>query len=411
LNDPGRSAPDISAEEDEPSLDRPLAAATHLPALDGLRGIAVLLVMVFHYVVPLETGATLFTRVLYKTTHWSWCGVDLFFVLSGFLITGILLDSRNSPRYFRTFYLRRTLRIFPLYYGVLIVCFVLVPLFRPYRSPADQAVVAHQASLWLYGSNMVASVEGWVHDGRNLAMDHFWSLALEEQFYLVWPLVVAVTSRRSLFRVCAACILIAPALRVWFVYRLGDGLPSYVLMPCRMDTLAWGGLAALAARGEFGIRPLLLPARWGLVGSGLVVAAVLIKYRYFSDELPIVSTAGVSAVAVLWVSVLVLAIGTSKRGLLGRLCRFPFLRFTGRIGYGLYVYHYLIRPFAMHWLDRARETWSPLAAGLMYWVGAFAASYAISFASWHAYEKIFLRLKDRLTRSATTGIAGRSAGA
>lgn len=381
-----------------PLLDRPLNSATHLPALDGLRGIAVLLVMFFHFGFSLNAhDSSFFSKLVYKTTHWGWCGVDLFFVLSGFLITGILLDSRSSPAYFRTFYIRRTLRIFPLYYGVLVVCFLLIPLLRPYRSPADQAVVGHQLSLWFYCSNIAASIQGWVHDGRWLAMDHFWSLALEEQFYLAWPLIVALSSRRTLAMVCAACILLAPAARVWFIYFLHDDVPPYVLMPCRMDPLAWGGLVALATRSPEGIASLVLRARWAVVGCSLVIGGILIKYRYFATQLDIVGSLGFSVVALLWASVLILAVAAPRGSPLGMICWTAPLQATGRIAYGLYVFHYMLNPFGTRGLAWAREKLGTLPAATLYLAGMLVSSYAVSLASWHFYEKVFRRMKDRLS--------------
>ena len=150
------------------------ARRSHIPALDGLRGIAVLTVMWLHFVflVPRTGGERLF----WNLSETGWIGVDLFFVLSGFLITGILYDAKGGPHYFRNFYMRRSLRIFPLYYAFLILIFAVMPLLR--ASGADH--VGKQLWMWTYLSNVLFARVGW--EGMPAHTTHLWSLAIEEQF-------------------------------------------------------------------------------------------------------------------------------------------------------------------------------------------------------------------------------------
>src|SRR5687767_2907742 len=159
-----------------------------IPALDGLRGIAIILVMLHHFTYYRPNSGI--DAQIASVLFFGWAGVDLFFVLSGFLITGILLDTRDSKRYFSTFYARRTLRIFPLYYLVLLLAFVVLPKF-----PALHPVLLGQVGpvdlppqwpYWLYLTNFSIADGGWVHGWVDVA----WSLAIEEQFYLVWPLMI-----------------------------------------------------------------------------------------------------------------------------------------------------------------------------------------------------------------------------
>src|SRR6186997_1549382 len=182
--------------------------AGFIPALDGLRGIAIVLVMLHHftYLRPTSGIDALIGNVLF----FGWTGVDLFFVLSGFLITGILLDTRNSRRYFTTFYARRTLRIFPLYYLILFIALVVLPKF-----PAVDRVLIGQDELidlppqwpyWLYLTNFSIADRGWVHGW----VDVGWSLAIEEQFYLVWPLVIWLCPPRLVALLCAAILVAEP---------------------------------------------------------------------------------------------------------------------------------------------------------------------------------------------------------
>ena len=154
------------------------ANASHIPGLDGLRGVAILLVLV-HMLNVLEIEHGMPAWVFGRISQIGWTGVQLFFVLSGFLITGILLDTQRSKNYFPAFYGRRTLRIFPLYFSVLTIAFVILPWLGSVP-PAVAADRPHQIWLWTYLSNWAA-----IFDQGSKAFPHFWSLAVEEQFYLV----------------------------------------------------------------------------------------------------------------------------------------------------------------------------------------------------------------------------------
>ena len=182
----------------------------HIPALDGLRGIAIILVMLFHltYFLP---GVPLDVAFL-RLTNYGWTGVDLFFVLSGFLITGILLEAKGTPNYFKNFYARRALRIFPLYYGFVAFLIFVYPLAAAqFRAERDILV---ENRWWVLGY-AVNWIVAWTGDfGRTpLGTGGFWSLAIEEQYYLMWPAVVLLLSRRVLFRVCIGIALFSVVVR------------------------------------------------------------------------------------------------------------------------------------------------------------------------------------------------------
>src|SRR6185295_16426951 len=185
----------------------------HVPALDAIRGLAILLVTGYRFwSPPAEEAANDWLTSLFSL---GLRGVDLFFVLSGFLITSILLDAKQKPHYFRNFYMRRTLRIFPLYYAVLAVTFVLLPLAGWSTTRLFPEAHANQGWLWFYGANVLQSLRGeWCLGGFN----HFWSLAVEEHFYLVWPLVIYCCSRRTAMIACGGIIGAAVVARVgWLV--------------------------------------------------------------------------------------------------------------------------------------------------------------------------------------------------
>ena len=175
--------------------DRITGKPKHLYALDGVRGIAILLVLFCHFFF-ISTPSNLYEFVLQKLGDYGNLGVDLFFVLSGFLITGILMDTKGKENYFKNFIIRRSLRIFPLYYFVLIIIFLIMPLFSIFNGPLMDRVLEGEVYAWTYTYNFfIAEKQSWPP-----FIGHFWSLAVEEQFYLVWPLAVYLLSTEALKR-------------------------------------------------------------------------------------------------------------------------------------------------------------------------------------------------------------------
>jgi peptidoglycan/LPS O-acetylase OafA/YrhL len=220
-------------------------AAGRVPALDGLRGIAILLVLLWHGVFQVQPNSGIWSRLL-SLGSLAWSGVDLFFVLSGFLIGGILLDEKESPRYFKTFYMRRAYRILPLY-GLLLAIQICT------RAQILPRWLAQASSdpipLWSYLSftqNMyMAAIAGF----GSIVMTATWSLAIEEQFYLTAPLLVRRLRRPAFVIVLLAIVVLAPVLRsALYVGMRQGGFASYVLMPCRADDLCLGILVSLLTR-------------------------------------------------------------------------------------------------------------------------------------------------------------------
>ncbi|MBV8281847.1 MAG: acyltransferase, partial [Candidatus Eremiobacteraeota bacterium] len=165
----------------------------HMPALDGVRGLAILMVLLVHFLADLLPTTNSVEHAIVYVAGYGTYGVDLFFILSGFLITGILYDASDKTFYFYNFYMRRFLRIFPLYYGVLALLFFVAPLIPRLQGATLNHLVGRQGWAWLYGVNIYTAIQGeW-----NLSfINHFWSLAVEEQFYLFWPMVVYLLARR-----------------------------------------------------------------------------------------------------------------------------------------------------------------------------------------------------------------------
>lgn len=366
-------------------------------ALDGLRGLAILMVLFVHFIGD-ETPRSTVESLMVKLSNYGIWGVDLFFVLSGFLITGILYDAKTSPHYFRNFYVRRTLRIFPLYFGVLFVLFGVLPLF-PAAYPARLAESArHQAWLWTYTSNLyLASARSWALP----YVGHFWSLAVEEHFYLVWPLVVLASSRTTLLRVCAFCTAFALGLRCALSLAGAGDVALVVLTPGRLDALCVGGALAIVVRsvGMERAARYARPALFALPALVLVVSAWNATQGSLRDViLPVRGTlVGISFGATLLASLV-----EPPTTWAGRVLHSRALHFLGKYSYGVYVFHGVIA-FALqehHVLDAlAGALGSHLLAMIVQAVAGAGVSLLVAIASYELFEKPFLQLKDRFAPS------------
>jgi peptidoglycan/LPS O-acetylase OafA/YrhL len=348
-----------------------------------------------------ETPRTTVERAAVKLANYGVWGVDLFFVLSGFLITGILHDARASSRYFRNFYVRRTLRIFPLYFGILLILFGVLPAL-PVPYPTGLAEAArHQTWLWTYTSNVyLARAGSWALP----YVSHFWSLAVEEHFYLVWPLFVLAFTRATLLRICLAGAALALALRCAASLAGAGDVALVVLTPYRLDALLIGASLALAVRAEG------IPRVAGLARRALAPLAALVlmasawnavTYGFLREVvLPVRGT----LVAAFFGALLASSLAAPRASGLWRLTHSAAARFLGRYSYGLYVFHGVIA-YALQeggTLDLlSAKIGSHLAAMIVQAVLGAGASLVIAVVSYELFEKYFLRLKDRLAPQET----------
>ncbi len=370
------------------AASRPMAGVVggperHIPALDGIRGLAVLLVLVFHIFQFEPAPQQAWLRLGYSATRFGQTGVDLFFVLSGFLITGILLDTKASARFFVNFYGRRTLRIFPLYYGVLILFLLVLPRVLSTPLPGIGSVW-----LWTFSTNFALSAG---HDGG--LVGHFWTLAIEEQFYLVWPLVVYCLSRANLIRICVISLAAAAVLRVVVE---SYGMSSFMLTPCRIDTLLLGALLALGARSPLGQKDWSASAVVVAVAVAMVALPLCVTMSGSGSVwLPAVKY---PMIGVFYAALLVIGVSAHPGSTAGRLLNLGPLRSLGKYSYGIYVYHPPIIIGTAYLFERAAAS-SPAVGAFGAWflvlkIGLiFAASFAAAWLSWHLYEKRFLTLK------------------
>jgi peptidoglycan/LPS O-acetylase OafA/YrhL len=379
-----------------PLSSSPLVSATdkssnkHIPALDGLRGVAVLLVFFLHYGAGAHSSSPLVRAVgvFFKV---GWSGVDLFFVLSGFLITGILLETLNSTEYYRNFYARRSLRIFPIYYLLCGVC-VLVGLYcGVHWKPAHLLFLVYLGNpatiIWPQLLPMLLPFHA----------THLWSLAIEEQFYCIWPL--AIRKLRSRSRIIAGLIaLIAGAFlaRVGFFFMRQHGWSGdwpYHFILCRMDTLAVGALIAVLIRGsQKKILLKMAPAGFVICASALLLLFVARHTTSGSD--PAISMFGTSLLAVFFGSILLMAL--VQGSLTERFLSLNGLCFLGRYSYGLYLYHVPLQPV----LQRLQSyftvlTRSTFLGGLLFVSISFLLNALLAVASFHFFEARIMKLKSR----------------
>jgi peptidoglycan/LPS O-acetylase OafA/YrhL len=371
-----------------------LAGRAHIPALDGFRGIAVLSVMIFH-LLPEAPRASAAFRVIFALTRYGFFGVGMFFVLSGFLITGILLDTREEQGRFKKFYSRRALRIFPLYFGVLIVLFGILAPLGWFNTPGLQRVLHHQYWLWIYSANIpICLTDTWYFNVGWLNASHLWSLAVEEHFYLCWPLLVFICCRKTILRVCLALVIVAFISRTAFQLH-GNYLGTWTFTFSQCDGLAIGAAAAIVARSEnlqsFTPKRLNLVA---LVCLGLLLVLVFVRTTQIygvtiTQNLRYLFMNVFSAVTILSATLF-------PSGYVARLLNRTFLKLLGKYSYGLYVYHVLLLWFLGKYIGDDfvyRYIHSPALASLAVFVLSGAAVFAVAFLSWHLYEKQFLKLK------------------
>ncbi len=365
--------------------------ARHLPALDGVRGFAVLGVACSH-VFP-GTPHSAFEIFAHNAFAFGSSGVDLFFVLSGFLITGILYDSLPDPGFFRKFYARRVLRIFPLYYGVLAV-FALAALLFGLNFHGELLSLA----LYLQNTNLIAQRLRDYTGPTLLPLPHFWSLAVEEQFYLVWPVTVfLLRTRRRLLTFCAAALLLCPLLRAFLLLH---GVSYYVISAntlCRSDSLLAGAALALLFRSRLHNR--VLRASGWIFLAGALFGALL---SHLSNHGPLLNTAtgyriglalDFSAIAIASVGVIALSLRSPA---VSRVCTLAPMRWLGKYSYGIYVFHLILFSYLedplRHFLSAcvtSNKGVGIVATGLL----IFLLSITTAYLSYHLYEKHFLRLK------------------
>ncbi len=356
-----------------------------LLALDGIRGLAIIGVLCTH-------AASLFqNRPILHLFSFGWLGVDLFFALSGFLITGILIDTKAAENRAQSFYARRILRIFPIYYLTVSIVIIAQSHWDWLRSVAEMQTWKEQLPYLLYFYNMAPIWHGGKAHETLLA--HFWSLAVEEQFYFIWPFIVWRLTTRSIYKVCAVALSGTVALRIVLGMHFGFGVWMSFFTLTRADGLFVGSaLAALFATRQR-LSPRLLWAFASPAFLVLVAVAILAPSQYSYGGSWMYSI-GLPAAAILF-GVLIAFSLQSQASALTRFFRTGWMRNFGRYSYGLYVFHLPIYFLVGYIAQTQLHIQFPLPT--LYALGVLAVmvavSYAVAWVSFNYFEKAFLRLK------------------
>jgi peptidoglycan/LPS O-acetylase OafA/YrhL len=376
--------------------------SARIPELDGIRGIAIAMVLVWHYFVLLIIAkpATLLSYAQ-AAGRLTWTGVDLFFVLSGFLIGGILLDARSSSDYFQTFYTRRFFRIVPLY----LIWFVLSCLVMRFVIDGAVGKWMHNEtfSMWPY----LFYLQNFWMASRNTLTSYSgggtWSLAIEEQFYLTLPLVIRFAPRKLLPSIIGIGIVTAPILRLLIFFLMPHHRTAlFVLTPARADSLLFGVLGAMTMRNDKWSLILRENGRW----LGWFLTAFMIGAAYLTvNNGGLYSHAMISSVGYTWMAAfylcLILFSVTQTQSRLAQVLRWGWLRWLGTIAYGVYLFHIqvLIGLYAILYsapperLETAGE-WGAVISSLAITIGVCSAS-------WIFFESRLVRLGHQWTYSKT----------
>tara|TARA_R110001592_G_scaffold27763_26_gene102989 strand:- start:51230 stop:52369 length:1140 start_codon:yes stop_codon:yes gene_type:complete len=371
---------------------KPLIVGQHYPAIDGLRGMAFLLVLWFHssyfVTIGLEQQLVGATYSYYLLTMLGETGVDLFFVLSGFLITGILMDTAQDPRPLRNFYIRRSLRIFPLYYAVLFV-FLAYFFFVFGIDGLDHGKVwTHLFYLqnWSFSHNL----------DQFILLDHTWSLAAEEQFYLIWPLVFLSFYKgrmRGVFLLCAFMIVLSWGLRIVFT-DLSQYKWAYTFTISRLDSLALGALlSVLCARYRDKIKEYHRFLPYVMCAVFAVILIILFAQDTKVESQNAMIRYGLTLFSILYVSLLAYVFLSKDDHIVKRFFSCRALREVGRVSYGMYLFHSPIMMILVRQLYQYDLGYWKVH-GILLCLG-FALSFAAALLSYRFLEKPILRLKDK----------------
>jgi peptidoglycan/LPS O-acetylase OafA/YrhL len=354
---------------------------SYYPALDGLRGVAILLVVFYHNFnfIPIF--------------NYGWLGVDLFFVLSGFLITDILLGTMNTRNYFRNFYARRVLRIFPLYYLSLLLFLVILPLFSKF--PLDVSYYQHnQWWFWTYLQNWTLIFH---YDGKATALNHFWSLAVEEQYYLVWPFIILLIRKpRRLLLFCLLALITVIAARL-YIWNHRTEFPSYewLFLFTRIDGILIGSMLALvyyinqSVLRKYSTALILL-----LAGSNFII-----YFLHKTPDFPVWPIAGFTTFAAIF-ALLVYESIKKENKVIHFIFTNPVLQFLGKYSYGFYIFHWPVFLLMKPYTDWLTERWFEAGNLNQLIISATLATLAglsVSVLSYHLFEKHFLMLKKYFT--------------
>lgn len=360
------------------------AGRGHIAALDGVRGLAVLIVFFFHYGGGTHSSLRAM-RLFGLINKGGWSGVVLFFVLSGFLITGILWDSFADPHWWKKFFARRCLRILPLYYLALTLV-----VLGSVGEGTFQFVLRH---IWI-PALFLENIPGLARISDSLpsffATFHLWSIAVEEQFYLLWPLLLFLQpSRRSAKALCAAVFVASAAFRFYMWWFTPQPVLWEHFLLTQAGALAAGAWLALSYRGPEWPTVVRWAPTTAVIGLAGFVAAGLVSHAFETTGRHMM-TFGLPFATLLFASLIALAV---VPGRVARVFSMAWLRWLGTISYGVYVYHELLQKLFDHIAQQLAGSNSSFKFLALRFAVAAVGTLAVAELSFQLYEKQFLRLK------------------
>ena len=369
----------------------PIDFKTRFPALDGIRALAVTLAFADHFGGGSHGGSIL--HIINVARQRGWVGVDLFFVLSGFLITGILYDTRADSHYFKRFFARRSVRIFPVFYLVVALLLLLTPIFHYQWHWLQLTFLIYMGNFFGNANFDLYTITSANYPGATATIGHFWSLCVEEQFYLLWPIAVwFIGDRTRLIWTATGISLLALALRLAMLARFSLELSeTWIIrsLPFRMDTLLIGAILALVLRG---------PAsdKWQRSGRWIFLAAtaaILAIFALSPDyDSPWLLSIGLSLTALASAGLICMTLRSGSPTF--QLFYWKPLRILGKYSYGFYIYHLIFRFAWIHLLTVAGARLHSIAlAGVVELTAAFVTTFLVSKLSYDLFEVKFLCLK------------------
>lgn len=365
----------------------PTLETQRIISLDGFRGLAILMVTLYRFA-SISFTPEVVGKLPSKVIFIGAAGVDFFFVLSGFLITDILLKSRGRPHYFSTFYINRSLRIFPLYYATLLLLLVILPWLG--KSEIRDGLEGHPVHLWLYTTNLSVSWENaWVFG----SLDHFWTLAIEEQFYLIWPLMVCWLAPQRLIRSCWVLFFSFAALRIGCSLGGIGNEAERAFTLFRLDGLLLGSIGAILVHES---KPIIANFRLLRRLFAFAFAAYIASLALGEKDL----TLRYTIVALVAILLLLQTLASPASSLERKFFEHRALRSLGKYSYAMYVFQNplipLLEPILTH-QSLASQLGNPLLAAFVYVVIMFSITYFLAVVSWHCFEKWFMLLRQRIT--------------
>jgi peptidoglycan/LPS O-acetylase OafA/YrhL len=371
----------------------------YIKGIDGLRAIAVIWVMLGHVATSIDwTAVTVIDKLFVLLINSNWVGVQLFFVISGFLITKILLEGKDQQHQIRNFYIRRSLRIFPIYYITLAYIFIALPLFNATPTWLD-SVTEQQWWFWTYLNN-------WSRPFYEFGgITHLWSLAIEEQFYLIWPFIVVFLSTKRVMQISLFMVISAPIARFAMYYYAGNfgmtdeqgSRAAYNFTFARWDAIALGAYLAVLMTNKAAVAWLSAHGKKLLIIVIAVIAVQIVVNHNFTSVAQGIGILNQTTASFAFAIALFFVVVNSDKPMVSFL-ELSWMKSIGKVSYAMYIFHL---PLMMFWLKLSPpdltgvNQWLVVPVVLSYTAGFTLLIYLMSLLSWHFIEHPILKLKKR----------------